>query len=209
MRTENFVKLINLLTNRDFDIHPKPEEIETGKEYVIFRILPISQRTISFKWKTPTNEENIIRSFITAFTSKYKEPNPKAYDKTYGGKEYRWDDKTDKEKEFAYYHHASNMYSKKDLTEMIEQNLMREEIKTDFCKYGFYPTLYGFGIFSFWVTDAVLFAIDHMKKYLNNEGICFKNEFSDAKWVYRFKINSTKALHAKIIQDFSLQTHIS
>ncbi len=205
MNTENFVKLINLLTNRDFMISTKDTEIETEKEYYIYRVLPISQRKIGFSWKTPVNEENLIRSFITAFTSKYREPNPRAYDKNYGGKEYRWDTMTDEQKEFAYYHHASNMYSKKQLLEMIEDNMTKDEIKSDFCKYGFYPTMYGVGIFAFWTTNSVLYAINEMKTYLNSQGIFFSNEYSDAKWVYRFKINASKPIHANILNNFSHQ----
>ena len=205
MNTINFVKLINLLTNRDFHVKTDDTEIQVSKEYIVYRELPISKRQISFTWKTPANEENIIRSFITTFTTKYREPNPKAYDKTYGGKEYRWADKTEEEKEFAYYHHVSNMYSKKDLLDMIENNLSREEIKGDFCKYGFYPTLYGFGIFAFWTTKATAFAIEQMKKFLNEQGIMFKNEFSDAGWVYRFKINASKPVHINILNNFSHQ----
>jgi hypothetical protein len=205
MKTENFTKLINLLTNRDFTLATTDAEIETNKEYTIYRLLPISKSKISFKWKTPTNEENFIRSFITAFTTKYREPRPKSYDYTYGGKEYRWADMTDEQKEFAYYHHASNMYSKKQLLEMIEDNFSREEIKGDFCKYGFYPTMYGVGIFAFWTTKATIYAIDQMKKYLSEQGIIFSNEFSDAKWVYRFKINASKPIHMNLLHNFSHQ----
>ena len=34
---------------------------------------------------------------------------------------------TEEQKEFAYYHHASNMYNKEKLLEMIRENLKSED----------------------------------------------------------------------------------
>lgn len=89
MTTSNFQNLIRLITDRDFSIKTDDTELQFEKEYVIYRMLPITARPVSFTWKTPKAEDKILRSFITAFTSKYREPNPATYDYEYGGKFYK------------------------------------------------------------------------------------------------------------------------
>ena len=102
METFKFQKLIQSITGRDFKIKTTDAELQPEKEYKIFRVLPIHEMTISFNWKTPKTNEKFLKSFITAFCNKYKEPNPEAYNRTYNGTVYKWEDKTDKEKEFCY-----------------------------------------------------------------------------------------------------------
>ena len=126
MKTSNFQNLIQLVTGRDFSIATNDENLNFDTEYRIFKTLPVSGRIVSFSWKTPKADEKMLRSFITAFTSKYREPNPEAYNYNYGGKTYRWDEKNDEEKEFAYMHHASNMYSKAALLNQVETNFSKE-----------------------------------------------------------------------------------
>lgn len=205
MLTSNFQKLICAVTNRDFKINTSDVEIINGKEYLIYRILPLTGIRVSFKWKAASSDEKILRSFITAFCSKYREPNPKAYDysaKIYGDRAL-WVNKTDLEKEHAYYHHASNMYSKAELLKQVELNFNDPEMKNTLLKYGFYPTVYGVGIFAFWATPTVLEAIKEMKQYLTKRNIPFSNEFSDAMWVLRFKIGLTKEAHRVLLNEFN------
>lgn len=199
MKTSNFQNLIQLVTGRDFLIATNDENLQFETEYRIYKKLPLSGRVISFNWKTPKADEKMLRSFITAFASKYREPNPEAYNYNYGGKTYRWDEKNDEEKEFAYMHHASNMYSKAALLHQVETNFSKDEIATGLIKYGFYNTEYGVGIFCFWMTNGVNSAIVAMNNHLRKLSIPFTNEFSDAKWVYRFKIGLTKEAHLSII----------
>lgn len=201
MNTLNFQNLIRLITGRDFTIKTDGSELQFEKEYCIYRILPLSQRSVSFMWKTPKSDEKMLRSFITAFTSKYREPNPRAYDysaKIYGEK-YRWENRTEEDKENAYYHHSNNMYSKSDLLKQVEDNLSKDGIGTGLIKYGFYNTEYGIGIFCFWMTPGVKAAINAMATHLKSLSIPFTNEFSDARWVYRFKVGLTKEAHLSII----------
>jgi len=167
--------------------------------------LPITNRKIYFKWVTPKTDEKMLKSFITAFTTRYKEPNPRAYDwsaRTYGEKA-KWENKTEEEREFAYYHHSSNMYSKKELLEQIEANFGKEDIANGLIRYGFYPTEYGVGIFCFWATDAVKKAINTMAEYLKNKSIPYSNEFSDARWVFRFKLGISKEAHTNILNQLT------
>jgi hypothetical protein len=201
MTTENFQHLICLITGRDFIIKTEDIELQFEKEYYIYRILPITGRTVYFMWKAPKADEKMLRSFITAFTSKYREPNPLTYNYEYGGKKYTWDEKTDKEREYCYMHHVGHMYNKAALLQQIENNFAKDGISTGLIRYGFYNTEYGIGIFCFWMTAGVKTAIDVMAKHLQALSIPFTNEFSDARWVYRFKIGLTKDNHLAIINN--------
>lgn len=199
MTTSNFQNLIQLITGRDFIIKTDDMELQFEMEYYIYRILPFTGRSVSFVWKSPKADEKMLRSFITAFTSKYREPNPTAYNHFYGGKEYRWEWKTEKEKECAYLNHSSNMFSKEALLKQVEDNFANDSIATGLIRYGFYHTEYGIGIFCFWMTTGVDTAINKMKAHLQKLSIPFTNEFSDAKWVYRFRMGLTKEAHLSII----------
>lgn len=206
MHTANFQSLIQVITGRDLQIDTLDTEIQHGKEYCIFRVLPLTGRSVSFVWKTALTDEKLLKSFITIFCNKYKEPNPKAYDwgaRTYGEK-YLWVNKSDIEREYAYSHHSSSMYGKAELLEQVQSNFNHASIETALLRYGFYPTEYGIGIFAFWETDFVKNAIQKMKEHLNACNIPFSNEFSDARWVYRFKINATKEAHSNLLTSFSI-----
>jgi hypothetical protein len=199
MKTENFIKLINSITGREFQIETKDTEMQLEKTYEIFRITPIRKITVSFDFKVPKNEESIIKSFVNTFCNKYKEPDPLAYDGRYGSD---WSKMTDSDKEFAYYHHSSNMLHKTKLMEQIKNNMLVSDIEDVLCKYGFYHTLYGIGIFVLFSGIYEVKAIDRMKKYLSDKNIPFKNQLSDAHWVYRFILNIDKDIHKSLLIDF-------
>ena len=205
MKTENFKNLIQLVTGRDFEIKTEDIELIFEKEYLIYRILPITKRQISFYWKTPKTDEKMLRSFITTFSSKYREPDPKAYDysaRTYGEK-YKWENRSPEDRENAYMHHSSNMFNKTELLKQVEDNFSKDGIATGLIRYGFYNTEYGIGIFCFWMTDGVNKAINEMTKHLQKLSIPFTNEFSDARWVFRFKLGLTKETHLAIINQLN------
>lgn len=203
MKKDNFEKLIQLVTGRELFINTAHEDMLFECEYSIYRVLPITKTRVSFKWKTPKSEDKMLRSFITAFSSRYVEPNPLAYDYKYGGKEYKWEWLTPEEKERCVYHHKSRMYHKEDLLKQVEANFSSPDVCTGLIKYGFYETNYGIGIFCFWLTKGVKDAIDILSEHLTNLSIPFKNEFSDAKWVYRFKIGLSKENHLNIINQLN------
>jgi hypothetical protein len=203
MKKDQFTKLIQIATGREFYIQTQDEELVNEKDYFIVRKLPATGRLISFKWTAPTAEEKYLRSFITAFTTRYREPDPAAYDRDdlYGAR--KWNDKTPEEQEFAYYHHASNMYNKKQLMDQVEANFNNPDITTGLKRYGFYATEYGVGTFILFATRYVEQSIFDMSEYLKSQGIAFSNEYSNARWVLRFKINATKAIHESILNSFS------
>ena len=203
MTTSNFQNLIQLITGRDFIIDTTDQEIQFEKEYRIYRILPVSKRSVNFYWKTPKADEKMLRSFITSFTSRYREPNPANYKTCSPYFSPSWSEMTAEKQEFAYCHHSANMYSKSDLLKQVEENFTKDGISTGLIKYGFYNTEYGIGIFCFWMTNGVISAIDTMKEHLQKLSIPFTNEFSDARWVFRFKIGLTKENHLAIINELS------
>jgi len=206
MKTQNFEILIQSLTKREFTIDTTDIEIKVDSEYCIYRILPVSKRKISFNFKTPKNEENLLRSFINQYCKKYREPNPANYTGHYCGTynpNDAWENKSDEEKEFCYYHHASNMFSPKTLGEQIKENLNDPSIEYVLCKYGFYETNYGIGIFVLFSGKYEMGAIEKLSNYLIERNIPFKNEFSSAKWVYRFILNLQKDIHKNILSSFN------
>jgi len=203
MQTSNFQNLIQLITGRDFLIKTNDTDLQFETEYCIYRILPVSQRPVSFMWKTPKADEKMLRSFITAFASKYREPNPANYKTCSPYFSPSWDEMTAEKQEYAYMHHASNMYSKDQLMKQVEDNFANDAIATGLIRYGFYNTEYGIGIFCFWMTNGVESAIKAMANHLQKLSIPFTNEFSDAKWVYRFKLGLTKESHLQIINNLS------
>jgi len=201
MNTNNFIKLIQNITNRNLQIDTLDTELQFEKDYFIYTVLPLTDRKIYFKWTTPKATDKFLRSFITAFTTKYKEPNPLVYNGRYGSK---WCEMSEVQREYAYMHHSSNMYSKTELLDQIQANFNSDSICTTLIKYGFYSTEYGIGIFAFWATSGVVSAIQKLKDYLNAKNIPYSNEFSDAKWVYRFKLNMDKSINTSILNNFSL-----
>jgi hypothetical protein len=200
MKTENFNQLINSITGREFQIKTSDEEIVLEKKYYIFKITPIHKITVGFEFAVPKNEESIIKSFVTTFCNKYKEPNPLAYSGRYG---FKWDDMSESDRDFAHLHHSSNMYNKTALMEQIKANMLKSDIEDVLCKYGFYHTLYGIGIFILFGGKYEYNAIGRMKKYLSEMNVPFRNELSEARWVFRFVINVGKDYHKVLISDFN------
>jgi hypothetical protein len=150
---------------------------------------------------TPKKEENLIRSFVNQFCKKYKEPDPSCYNGVYPGST-SWENMDDLSREYCYLHHSSHMYNEKQLMEQIKMNMNDPKIEGALCRYGFYETNYGIGIFILFAGTYEMNAINKMKCYLKNNNIPFANEFSEAKWVYRFLLNIDKDTHAAILNKF-------
>lgn len=68
------------------------------------------------------------------------------------------------------------------------QNLLKREGFN--CDVNVYPTTYGIGVWVFWWSANGW--IDKVRKILDSKGIEYYNEYSDAAWVYRFKISKRK-----------------
>lgn len=203
MKTLQFQSLIQIVTGREFQINTTDLELVNEKEYIVFRELPATKRVISFKWTSPKADDKYLRSFITAFCSKYKEPNPANYTTCAPYFSPSWSEMTPEKQEFAYMHHSTNMYSKKALMEQVEANFNKPEITNGINRYGFYATEYGIGTYVLFATNYVRQSITKMAEYLKAQNIAFSNEYSDAGWVLRFKINASKPIHENILTSFN------
>lgn len=211
MKTENFTQLIRSITGRPFtlsipidfrDMRPAGEEITCETKYFVGYKLPISGRLVGFDWTSAKSEEKMLRSFITAFTSKYKEPDPETYiSDIYGAR--AWDEMTEEKRESAFGHHAAHMFSKEKLLEKVKASFSSPEIGPALIRWGFYETEYGIGIFSFWLTTSVSRSIQAMREFLANKNIAAREEFSDARWVYRFRVEASREIHKNLILEFA------
>lgn len=155
-----------------------------------------------FVWKTPKDEDNIIRSFITAFCTKYKEPNPASY-LDYNGKpnfeKYAttWNDETLRCDSPCWHHHVGHMLSSEQLRSQVEFNFAGfTSGQFSLC---FYPTNYGVGLFTLMGGKWVIESLNAMARHLSGNSIPYRTELSRAHWVTRFVIGATKDMHAQIL----------
>lgn len=68
----------------------------------------------------------------------------------------------------------------------LMQRIVSERIKD--CSYLTYPTTYGFGLEAIfnWNFDK---QADEIEALLNEMGVCYTTEYSDAQWVFRYRIS--------------------
>lgn len=57
--------------------------------------------------------------------------------------------------------------------------------------YSIYPTTYGIGVYVVYCGAKTKTDINNIEKFLKAKGIKFENEYSEAGWVYRFKISKS------------------
>ena len=68
-----------------------------------------------------------------------------------------------------------------------------------------YTTLYGIGIFCFFMSEKTLRIYDKtVSDFLKNKNIDFNNEFSEAGWVYRFVIKKDIEIHNKLLKELEI-----
>ena len=68
----------------------------------------------------------------------------------------------------------------------------------------FYTTLYGIGFWSIFASKRDIEVAKDLAQYLQSKKIDYINEWSDAHWVYRFKINKEVELHNKLLSEFKI-----
>jgi len=208
MKTHNFTKLIQIITGRPFVffswdnfcnmIPAGGDEISFDSRYFVGYNLPISGGLVGFKWKTPSSDEKMLKSFIKTFISKYREPDPESF------LEPAWKDMTDTKREAAFFHRSAHMLSKEKLLEQVRASFELPEMKTALCKWGFYETNYGIGIFRLFNTVSVNQSIFAMREFLTEKEIPFGEELSEAGWVHRFMIGISKEFHKSLLENFLL-----
>jgi len=207
MNTQQFQKLIQSVTGRPLTIETKSEEIELETKIVISRPWKNGKNAFSFEWKTPKKEDSLLRSFITAFCAKYREPDPATYSRNcsaYGdrwaGHEEAWNNPETHWNCSLWNHHAGHMTTKEKLKAQVIANFASFDAGT--ARLGFYDTHYGIGIFTIYGGDWVQKSLSAMSDYLASKAIPYRNELSDAGWVTRFVINIDKSSHASLLRAF-------
>jgi hypothetical protein len=66
----------------------------------------------------------------------------------------------------------------------------------------FYTTLYGIWFWALFSSKQDVKVAKELHEYLKGKSIQFKNEWSDAGWVYRFVINSGVEIHNQLLLNF-------
>jgi hypothetical protein len=200
MQTKQFQQLIEAATGRSLTLDLEAEGIPLETKVLVKRA-----KHAAFEWTTPKKEDSLLRSFITAFCSRYREPDPETYrDSVFGDtwQQYAevWNDPATHHACAAWHHHVTHMLSREKLRSQVEANF--GAFTADMARLGFYATNYGIGIFTIyggqWVQEALL----RMKQHLEALALPFFNEKSDAGWVTRFVLNLDKPKHAAILGGF-------
>lgn len=128
--------------------------------------------TVDFDFKTGKTADNLLKTFITQFTSKIVK-----YDLVDG--------------------EVVKLNKKQNLDNIIKRNEDRVE-------YGlFYTTLYGVGMFDFFNSKMIHNMLDaQMSSFLKSKDIEYKNEYSDAGWVFRYKMNTPIEVTNELLTEF-------
>lgn len=112
--------------------------------------------------------------------------------------------------DFFNYNHVKLPKKKLVNIEYVMNKINSDKVYQNFSKYfaklvddnsfSIYPTSYGIGVSVLFFSRHDKPAIDGLKDILNKTGIKYSNEYSDAHWVYRFKISKSKENIEKIKQ---------
>jgi len=115
------------------------------------------------------NIDNIFKTFVTNWVSKYMMKNP------------------------------IFPITKEECYERLSKRVNSLRVTKDW----FYTTKYGIGIFSLFFSDERLETLTFpMVEYLKKLNISFTNEFSEARWVYRFVIKQSVEIHNKLLLEY-------
>lgn len=71
----------------------------------------------------------------------------------------------------------------------------------------FYTTLYGIGMWAIFSTRKDMVKNADLSRFLTDRKVPFSNEWSDAGWVYRFKIGKDIELNNKLLTEFKESNH--
>jgi hypothetical protein len=194
MQTSQFEKLIQAVTGRPLLLSLTSEEIPLSGTVAVLRPHKPGTTAEAYEWKTPSKEDSLLRSFLTAFCSRYLEPDPASYTD--------WAKHADEWEDARWHcslwgHHRSYKVSPEKLRSQIIANFSGFDAVS--ARLGFYPTLYGIGIFTFYGGAWAKNALTEMAGYLRSQSIPFKMEMSDAGWVTRFVIGLDKETHRGLL----------
>ncbi len=131
--------------------------------------------TQQYTFKTGKNEDTFLKSFVNQYITKASVFN--------GGMIY---------------------LTKEQKRDFITSNINAEGIANRIYKYVYYTTLYGIGMFCFFMNEKTFTELkDKMDSYLKDNSINYKNEYSEARWVYRWCIKSDISVHNTLLKNFT------
>lgn len=190
---KEFTKLINeILNNAGYDLnvrllklknqtakkwYDKEYDLKTDiiEENTIYGVYITDDISNDIEFEFKTGKiDNLLKSFITNFSRKHKS-----------------------------YELGDDDFIKQIDNKTVFNNIITKNHNRVY-KQLFYTTLYGIGFWALFSTEKDVHIANDLKKYLNENGIKFTNEFSDAQWVYRFKINKDVTIHNQLLENFKI-----
>lgn len=184
MEKINFINLVSILTNKKIDLRLNVYGA-TKKWYDTtfsdFTELEVNQdytvfidETQQFTFKTGKNSDTFVKSFLTQYISK------------------------------ASIFNISTMeyMTKEEKRDSIVNNVNNTNNFNRLSKYIYYTTLYGIGMFIFFMNEKTIQKYTtFLNEYLKASNINYKNEYSEAGWVYRWVIKSDINHHNLILSN--------
>jgi hypothetical protein len=206
MKKTHLEKLIHALTGRVLTLDG-PDELPLETKLGVYREgRPQGDANYPwFTWQTPKDEDNLIRSFVSCFCAKYREPNPASYYDYHGKPAFdkyavTWNNPMTRFNSPCWNHHVSHMLTKEALREQVEARAANfTPAQAALC---FYPTNYGVGIFSLFGGPWVASNLQAMAAHLTALGVPFRTELSRAQWVTRCVINAGKPVHIHLLSTY-------
>lgn len=129
---------------------------------------------IMFDFKTTKNIDSVFKSFVNQYISKYMTSQMGIFDGEF------------------------RKYTKIECLNELKQSFTR------ISKVYFYSTCYGIGWFCFLSNDKQFNEVNLiLENHLKNLNISFKNEFSEAGWVYRFLISKDLNYNSYLLNELN------
>lgn len=180
MKTSDFLNFVNDFTGKKIKLL-KPENNLKYAAYYPYNgnIEPLTKYgvffdgRIVFDFVTGKNEDNFFKTFVTQYINKYQCKQ-------------------------MIFENGELIYPTKN--QCIEKIKNADRVNKNY----FYTTLYGIGVFCYFMRQSTLISYSNvLSKYLESNKITFKNEFSEAGWVYRFVIKKDVETHNEILTNFN------
>lgn len=179
MTSIEFINFANDFTGKTIKLYKPENDLKYASYFPTSKDLePNTKYGISFgdhivfDFVTGKNEDNFFKTFVTQYINKY-------------------------ECKQMIFENGELIYpTKKQCIERIKNS---DRVNKNY----FYTTLYGIGVFCYFMRQSTLISYSNvLSKYLESNKIAFKNEFSEAGWVYRFCINKNIELHNELLTNF-------
>lgn len=150
-------------------------EFEDIEENTKYGVRYQNSSYVEFDFKTG-KIDNLLKTFITQFSTKYKYLQQ--------DNDGHWNYVTDK---------------------VTVQKTIIEKNQDRVSKSLFYTTLYGIGFWAIFSTKKDVEVAKMLADYLKENSIQYRNEWSDAGWVFRFVIGNKIEIHNELLTKFKAE----